>query len=445
MKDAKQLWKEVQDVLSKELSVVAMEVWIQPLEPVCIYGNKLILLAVLKNAKASIMRNYSEKIRNAINDVNTFVTDFDVITEDERQAYESGNVEKKEEPKENKCVFDPCFTFDNFVIGGSNQIAYAAAKAVAQNPGQQHNPLFIYGGVGLGKTHIMHAIGNHIYSKNPSAKILYVTTAQFINDFIDSIRNNNDNENRMFREKYRDVDVLMLDDIQFIAGKEATQEALFHTFNDLYHFKKQIILSSDRHPKELTFLDERLRSRFSYGLTCDITAPDIETRIAILERKAYAKKCAVPSDVLNFIAENINTNIRELEGALNKVIFYAALVGREIDSVDIVKEALKDEIESGSHALTIDTIVEKVCSYYNVSKKDLVGKKRTSAITEPRFMCIYLINDILSLPLVAIGEYFGGRDHATIIHARDKVAMALEKDMKTKIDFKNLKNMIMRK
>ena len=452
MKDERQLWNEVLDVLSKELSVVAMEVWIQPLEPVSIEGNVLILSAPLKNTRTRVMQNYREQILRAINDVNTFVTDFDVILDSEKDGYE---VAKEEKPTPRKIVeeaqdegydlFDKTFTFDNFVIGGSNQIACAAAMAVAENPGKLHNPLFIYGGVGLGKTHIMHAIGNYILERNPRAKILYVTTAQFTNDFIDSIRNNNETDSRLFREKYRTADVLMLDDIQFIAGKEATQEALFHIFNDLYHMKKQIILSSDRHPKELTFLSERLRSRFSYGLTCDITAPDVETRIAILQKKAFAKKSVVSDEVISFIAEKIDSNIRELEGALNKVIFYAGLVGREADSLELAKEALKDDIDTNNHALTIDTIADKVCLYYNVQKKDLVGKKRTSAITEPRFMCIYLINDMLSLPLAAIGEYFGGRNHATIIHARDHVTEALENDPKVRMDLKNLKDMILRK
>ena len=447
MKNERQLWNEVLDVLSKELSVVAMEVWIQPLEPVCIKDNMLILSAPLKNTKVSVKRNYSEQIKRAIMDVNTFVNDFDIILDDEVQAYahESTPIPEEEVKVKTEMVeqFDKTFTFDNFVIGSSNQIAYAAAMAVAENPGKLHNPLFIYGGVGLGKTHIMHAIGNYIIERDPSQKILYVTTAQFTNDFIDSIRNNNETDSRMFREKYRDADVLMLDDIQFIAGKEATQEALFHIFNDLYHMKKQIILSSDRHPKELTFLNERLRSRFSYGLTCDITAPDIETRIAILEKKAFAKKSQVSDEVIAFIAEKIDSNIRELEGALNKVIFYAGLVGREANTIELAKEALKDDIDMSTHTLTIDSIADKVCEYYNVEKKDLVGKKRTSAITEPRFMCIYLINDLLSLPLAAIGAFFGGRNHATIIHARDHVAEALESDVKTRNDLKNLKDMIM--
>ena len=447
MKDERQLWNQVLDVLSKELSVVAMEVWIQPLEPVCIKEGILILSAPLKTTKASVERNYREQIIRALTEVNTYVTDFDIVLEAESSKFEAHRTPEPviEEKKSEETVdlFDKNFTFENFVIGSSNQIACAAAKAVAENPGKLHNPLFIYGGVGLGKTHIMHAIGNYIIERSPSSKILYVTTAQFTNDFIDSIRNNNENDSRLFREKYRNVDVLMLDDIQFIAGKEATQEALFHIFNDLYHMKKQIILSSDRHPKELTFLNERLRSRFSYGLTCDITAPDIETRIAILEKKAYAKKSVVSDEVISFIAEKIDSNIRELEGALNKVIFYAGLVGREANTIELAMEALKDDIDMTSHTLTIDSIADKVCMYYNVEKKELIGKKRTSAITEPRFMCIYLINDLLSLPLAAIGEFFGGRNHATIIHARDHVAEALEKDAKVRTDLKNLKAMIM--
>ena len=343
-------------------------------------------------------------------------------------------------------MFDSNFTFEKFVVGSSNQIAFAAAKAVAKQPGTLHNPLFIYGGVGLGKTHIMHAIGNEIIKNNKKAKIIYCTTEQFVNDFIDSIRNSKDNEqNRKFREKYRNVDVLMLDDIQFLAGKIGTQEALFHTFNDLYQFKKQIVISSDKHPRELTFLEERLQSRFSSGLTVDISLPDLETRIAILQKKAFYKNVNLPINVIYFIAEKFDKNIRELEGALQKVIFFCQLKGVQPDNIDIIKEALKDDIDVSSHILSLDSIVDATCSYFNIKKQEVIGKKKLKQIVQARQIAIYLINDLLGVPLATIGSYFGGRDHTTIIYARDKIEELAKTDNLVATQIKDIKNMIQKR
>ena len=281
---------------------------------------------------------------------------------------------------------------------------------------------------------------------NKKVKIIYCTTEQFVNDFIDSIKNNKDNEqNRRFREKYRNVDLLMLDDIQFLAGKTGTQEALFHTFNDLYQFKKQIILSSDRHPKELTFLEERLQSRFASGLTVDISTPDLETRIAILQKKALFKNVNLPIEVVYFIAEKIDSNIRELEGALQKVIFYCQLLGKEPDNIDIIKEALKDDIDVTTHILSLDTIVDATCSYFNVKKQDIIGKKKLKPIVNARQIAIYLIYDILGVPLATIGSYFGGKDHTTIIYARDKIEDIIKTDNLVANQIKDIKNMIQKR
>ncbi|MCX4363476.1 MAG: chromosomal replication initiator protein DnaA, partial [Clostridia bacterium] len=376
----------------------------------------------------------------------SYITDYVIITPDEISIYENQIQEDKKEAAkesaENKSIFNSDFTFDKFVVGQSNQIVYAAAKAVAAQLGTLHNPLFIYGGVGLGKTHIMHAIGNEILKTNKKVKIIYCTTEQFVNDFIDSIKNNKDNEqNRRFREKYRNVDLLMLDDIQFLAGKTGTQEALFHTFNDLYQFKKQIILSSDRHPKELTFLEER----FASGLTVDISTPDLETRIAILQKKALFKNVNLPIEVVYFIAEKIDSNIRELVGALQKVIFYCQLLGKEPDNIDIIKEALKDDIDVTTHILSLDTIVDATCSYFNVKKQDIIGKKKLKPIVNARQIAIYLIYDILGVPLATIGSYFGGKDHTTIIYARDKIEDLIKTDNLVANQIKDIKNMIQKR
>ncbi len=429
-----------------KVSTVSYEMWFSRAEALTVSYNKLIVVVPLKNIKTMLENEYRSTVQWALGQIKTYVTDVLFILPEDKSAYLEDADDQPPQPKETENPFDSKFTFDNFVVGSSNQIVYAAAQAVAKNPGQQFNPLFIYGGVGLGKTHIMHAIGNHILQQNPRTKILYVTTEQFVNDFIDSIRNNRDNEqNKRFREKYRNVDVLMLDDIQFIAGKTTSQEELFHTFNNLYQSKKQIVISSDRHPRELTFLEERLQSRFQCGLTCDITQPDLETRIAILQKKALDKKVNISNSVMYFIAEKIDSNIRELEGALSKVIFYCSLVGKEADNIDIIKEALKDDIDVTTHILSIDTIVEATCAYYNIPKAEIVGKRKTKQIAFARQIAIFLIFDLLGLPLATIGNYFGGKDHTTIMYAKNKILEQQQTDHFVASQIKDIKNMIQKR
>lgn len=451
MEDYKKIWNELLIGISNNISTVSYDMWFASLEPLTIAFNKLIVVAKLKSSKNAINNNYRNIILDEIKKLGySYITDFVIITPDEIPIYQNQIQEdKKEESKETaetSNIFNSDFTFEKFVVGQSNQIVYAAAKAVAGQLGTLHNPLFIYGGVGLGKTHIMHAIGNEVLNNNKKIKIIYCTTEQFVNDFIDSIKNNKDNEqNRNFREKYRNVDLLMLDDIQFLAGKTGTQEALFHTFNDLYLAKKQIILSSDRHPKELTFLEERLQSRFASGLTVDISTPDLETRIAILQKKALFKNVNLPIDVVYFIAEKIDSNIRELEGALQKVIFYCQLLGKEPDNIDIIKEALKDDIDVTTHILSLDTIVDATCSYFNVKKQDIIGKKKLKPIVTARQIAIYLIYDLLGVPLSTIGSYFGGKDHTTIIYARDKIEELIKTDNLVANQIKDIKNMVQKR
>ena len=399
MEESKKIWDVLLLGISNNISTVSYDMWFKNLEPLTVAYNKLILVANLKSAKNTINKNYRNIILDEIKKLNTYVDDYLIITPEEIPVYQTKiEDEKKEENSNYSSIFDPNFTFDKFVVGSSNQIAYAAAKAVASQPGTLHNPLFIYGGVGLGKTHIMHAIGNDILKNNKKSKILYCTTEQFVNDFIDSLKNSKDNiENIKFREKYRRVDVLMLDDIQFLSGKITSQEALFHTFNDLYQSKKQIVISSDRHPRELTFLEERLQSRFSSGLTVDISLPDLETRIAILQKKAFFKNVNLPINVVYFIAEKFDKNVRELEGALQKVIFYCQLKGQQPDNIDIIKEALKDDIDVTTHILSLDSIVDATCSYFNIKKQEVIGKKKLKQIVMARQIAIYLINDLLGL------------------------------------------------
>jgi chromosomal replication initiator protein len=309
------------------------------------------------------------------------------------------------------------YTFDSFVIGPSNRFAHAAASAVCDSPAKAYNPLFIYGGVGLGKTHLMHSIGHKIIQRLPKAKILYISSEEFTNQLIGAIQNRTMTK---FREKYRNVDVLLIDDIQFIAGKEATQEEFFHTFNTLYDAHKQIVVSSDRPPKEIQSLEERLVSRFEWGLVTDIQPPDFETRMAILKKKSEKETILLPDDVYYFLAEKIKSNIRELEGALIRVVAYAKLIGRDI-SVDMVKEVLKDMIREGEKKVTIDMIQKKVCEYFDIKLSDMKIKKRSRAIAYPRQIAMYLARQLTDHSLPEIGEYFGGRDHTTVMHAYEKI------------------------
>ena len=329
-----------------------------------------------------------------------------------------------------RAQLNPKYTFDTFVIGNSNRFAHAAALAVAEAPAQAYNPLFIYGGVGLGKTHLMHAIGHYILNQNPHSKVVYVSSEKFTNELINSIRDDRNNE---FREKYRNVDVLLIDDIQFIAGKESTQEEFFHTFNALHEANKQIIISSDRPPKEIPTLEDRLRSRFEWGLISDIQPPDLETRIAILKKKAKMENLNIPDDVMLYIATKIQSNIRELEGALIRIVAYSSLTNKEV-TVELAEEALKDIIsDTKPRKITVDLIKEVVAKEFNVKIEDFNSKKRTRAIAYPRQIAMYLTRELTDLSLPKIGDEFGGRDHTTVIHAYDKIA----NDIKESEDFKN--------
>jgi len=316
------------------------------------------------------------------------------------------------------------YTFDSFVVGPSNRFAHAASSAVCESPAKAYNPLFIYGGTGLGKTHLMHAIGHKVLQRTPKAKILYISSEEFTNQLIASIQNRTMNK---FKEKHRNVDVLLIDDIHFIAGKESTQEEFFHTFNTLYDAHKQIVVSSDRPPKEIQSLEERLVTRFEWGLVTDIQAPDFETRMAILKKKSERDSIVLPDDVYYFLAEKVKSNIRELEGALIRVVAYAKLIGREI-TVDMVKEVLKDMIREGEKKITIDMIQKRVSEYFDIKISDMKVKKRSRGIAYPRQIAMYLARQLTDYSLPEIGEYFGGRDHTTVMHAYDKI----QNDLKVK-------------
>ncbi len=446
-----QIWNNILLETESKVSTLAYDLYINALQPVGVYKDRLILLAETRALKNLVNNNYKEIIKKSTNVVFPSIIDIEIITEDDLPHL--GNVEQEVDipvsnnyvsETDNKPNFVSQYTFDTFVVGKSNEYAVAIAKSVAENPAVTYNPVFLWGGVGLGKTHLMHAIGNSLSRNFPEKKIMYVTCDQFVNEFIESIHNNSDqNATKNFRDKYRKTDVLMMDDVQFLANKEGTQEEMFHTFNELYLAGKQIILSSDRPPKEIKIAD-RLKTRFAFGVIADIQPPNLETRIAILQKKCNAKGCNINIKVLELIAEKITSNIREMEGMLNRIISYSTLVGGNPNDMNIVNDALRDYADSTSDIITIDHIVDATCEYFRVSKDELVGKKKNKEIVVPRQVCIYLICDILgqSMPLVSIGEYFGGRDHTTVMHARDKISEEIKQNDTLASQVKDVKDKI---
>ncbi|MBO5948689.1 chromosomal replication initiator protein DnaA [bacterium] len=419
-------WKKVLNKLENEVTAVTFDLWINTLTPIQYANDELILIAPSVTAKNQVNQpGIFDKITKC---VRLEFTPYTFVRVTERQEYESSirNQEKeldsimKEQPNL-KSKFNKKYTFDNFVVGKSNQVVCAAMQSVAQNPGQKFNPLFIYSGVGLGKTHLLHAVGNYLNEHQPDLNVLYVTCEKFTNDYVESIRNSKEKSNLEFRNKYRNVDVLMVDDIQFISNKMGTQEEFFNTYNELYQNNKQIIIASDRPPKEMSELEERLRSRFSSGLIQDIQIPDYETKVAIIKKKCSQEGYLVDDDVVDFIAQKTGTNIREMEGILSKVIFFSGLQCRNQATMEDAREALKDFGETERTDLTPEKIMNTICDFFKISMEDLTGKKRNREIVEPRQMCVYLIEEMLHIPLEAIGKLLGGRDHTTIMHARDKI------------------------
>lgn len=448
MQELQIMWERVLSKLEMMTTAVSFDLWIRPLEVLEFKDyNTLILVASSTTAKNQLLKNHKIQLQNAINEVFNDNINFEILDQNEKDVYIKTNTPAKnqkveEEGNKTNSNFNEKYTFDNFVVGKSNQFVYAAAKSVAENPGQKFNPLFIYGGVGLGKTHLLHAIGNYIKSAYPDKKIMYATCEKFTNDYIESLRANKDMANFEFREKYRNLDVLMIDDIQFISNKTSTQEEFFHTFNDLYQRQKQIIIASDRPPKEIATLEERLRSRFTSGLIQDIQTPDFETRVAILRKKAQQEKYSIDDEVINFIAEKIDTNIREMEGILSKVFFFATLLGKKSATLEEAYEAMKENMDEIKEGLSPDMVIDTVCKYFNISKSDIVGKKKNKEIVEPRMICIYLICELLDLPLVAIGKKFGDRDHTTIMHARDKITEQIKTNNKIKVYITDIKDLL---
>jgi len=426
------LWEKTLNIIKGELTEVSFNTWIKSITPVKIEDNTIFLCVPNDFTRGILNSRYKDLIGNALKIITSekYQIEFFIASE------EPPSLEKDtDETKLNKnniiindemsTMLNPKYTFDSFVIGNSNRFAHAASLAVAEAPAKSYNPLFIYGGVGLGKTHLMHAIGHYVLQHNSKAKVVYVSSEKFTNELINSIK---DDKNEEFRNKYRNVDILLIDDIQFIAGKERTQEEFFHTFNALYEANKQIILSSDRPPKEIPTLEDRLRSRFEWGLIADIQAPDFETRMAILKKKADVEKLNIPNEVMVYIATKIKSNIRELEGALIRIVAFSSLTNKQI-SVDLASEALKDIISNKqSNQVTIELIQDIVSSYFNLRVEDFKSARRTRNVAFPRQIAMYLCRKLTDNSLPKIGEEFGGRDHTTVIHAYEKISTTLKVD-----------------
>lgn len=448
LKNIDDLWEKTLQEIEKKISKPSFDTWLKSTKALSLQGDTIIVEAPNDFARDWLDGNYKELLMDIIyqligEHINLKFVIPQMKNEEQELISTHNNYKNKSrqtnEISTSKNMLNPKYTFDTFVIGSGNRFAHAASLAVAEAPAKAYNPLFLYGGVGLGKTHLMHAIGHYVLEHNPTANVVYVTCEKFTNEFINSIR---DNRPEDFRNKYRNADILLIDDIQFLAGKESTQEEFFHTFNTLHNENKQIVISSDRPPKEIPTLEDRLRSRFEWGLITDITPPDLETRIAILRKKAKAEGLDIPNEVMIYIANQIDTNIRELEGALIRVVAYSSLENRDITS-ELAAEALKGIIPSSKpKVITVQKIQKVVSEQYGIKMDDFKAKKRTKNIAFPRQIAMYLSRELTDLSLPKIGEEFGGRDHTTVIHAHDKISKMMQTDKQFEREIKELEKMI---
>lgn len=435
-------WEEILQYVKKEheLSDISFDTWLKPLEVYSVEENLIYILVPSEQIGISYLnKKYYLALRVAIAEILGSEYDIKFILPEDAKKIRSVNSKgpKTPEPEVSKrSNLNPNYTFDTFVVGSNNRFAQSASLAVAESPGEAYNPLYIYGGPGLGKTHLMHSIGHFILKKNPSAKVLYVTSEEFTNEVIESIRSGNASAMNKFREKYRTIDVLMIDDVQFIIGKESTQEEFFHTFNVLHAAGKQIILSSDKPPKEMETLDERFRSRFEWGLIADIQPPDYETRMAILRKNAETCDRVIDEEIIKYIATNIKSNIRELEGAFNKIIAFAKL--NKVDlTLSLAEEALKDVIYPNKpREVTPALIINVVAEHFGVKPEDITSKKRNSEFVQPRQVVMYLCRELTDTSYTNIGKLLGKKDHTTIIHGVNKITeeLKLNEELKNKVD-----------
>ncbi len=441
--DKNDLLTKAKDLLKEETTTISYMTWIKNMEIESINDNKIVLVALSKMQKDAIETRFFDLISNTFNFITNKNCEITVVVKDEinqapKQEVETTNYTSTE--NYSNSFLKPQYTFENFVIGDSNKFAHAAAYAVSENPSNTYNPLFFYGGSGLGKTHLLHAIGNKIIKNNPNTKVLYVTSEQFINELINSIKDAN-YKNELFRNKYRNLDVLLIDDIQFLGGKKMGQEEFFHTFNTLRQNDKQIVITSDKPPRDIPLLEERLKTRFEWGIIADIGIPDYETRLAILRKKVQTENIIIDDYILSDIARKIDTNIRELEGVLNKIVAYASLTHSTI-TIEIAEKAINDIVLQKEKVISSDYIQEVVAKYFNIDKKDLVSTKKSNDIAFPRQIAMYLCRTVASMSLPKIGQDFGNRDHTTVMHAVNKIEKQIKEKTNTKLIVESVKNLI---
>ena len=439
-------WDQILNTVKKEheISDISFDTWMRPLEVYAVDGNTLYILAPFEQMALSyIQKKYYLPLKVAIGEVIGEEYDIQFILPEHAKSLNIKKPTKKVASLNgSNSNLNPNYTFETFVVGNNNRFAQSASLAVAESPGETYNPLYIYGGPGLGKTHLMHSIGHFILDQNPNSKVIYVTSEQFTNEVIESIRNGNASSMTKFRDKYRTVDVLMIDDIQFIIGKESTQEEFFHTFNALQTQGKQIILTSDKPPKDMETLEERIRSRFEWGLMADIGIPDYETRMAILRKKAESDNFDIDDEILNYIANNIKSNVRELEGALNKLLAYNNLCKQTI-TMEIAQKELQNIITPDKpREITPQLIIEVVTEHFNISMDQMISRSRSSDIARPRQIAMYLCKTMTDSSLDVIGSFLGGRDHSTIIHGIKKIGDEYEVNDNTKTLIDTIKKKI---
>ena len=415
------LWDEILARIESKVNRHSFATWFRPTSYLSLDGSRLMVGVPNPQFRGWLTKNYQGVLTEALNELGR--ADVHVIFEEAAEAA-APSQGTSATPERDSSSLNPKYTFDSFVVGSSNQFAHAAARAVAEIPSKSYNPLFMYGGVGLGKTHLMHAIGHYIQARQKRLNLLYISADRFINEMINAIR-----FDRLpaFRQKYRSIDVLLVDDIQFIAGKDRTQEEFFHIFNALHDAQKQIVISSDCPPRQIPTLEERLHSRFEWGLIADIQPPDIETKVAILRKKAEAERVQIPENVALFIASKVKTNIRELEGSLIRLIAYASLTGRDID-LPLTQEVLKDLLHTEEKPITIEMIQKFVADHYNVKLTDLKAKNNSKSVAEPRQIAMYLTKTLTDASLPEIGKGFGGKHHSTVIHSVRKIDTMRKRD-----------------
>ena len=442
--DYEELFRQAKELIKPELTSIAYDTWILPLKIVDMTEDNIVLksrssynIDILKGKYGDLIINTFKYLTNKERTLTIIFDDENAKTEVKNEILPSSQEDEGEIDLSNKSL-NPKYTFETFVVGNNNRFAQAAALAVADKPAESYNPLFLYGGVGLGKTHLMHAIGNRILKNYRNYKILYVTSEKFTNQMINAIK---DNKMEVFRNKYRKIDVLLIDDIQFIAGKKQVQEEFFHTFNELYEEKKQIIISSDRPPREIQLLEDRLKSRFEWGLLADISCPDYETRLAILRKKAQDEKISVEDSILANIATKIDSNIRELEGVFNKMIARASLMHSPI-TIELAENTINEFKAESEKVLSSDYIKEIVAKYFSINKDDLSSNKRSNEIAFPRQIAMYLCREVANMSYPKIGEDFGNRDHSTVMHACKKIENEIKEKNNTKLIVESVKSII---